>query len=70
MKTRKSALVFYLLFASFFCATAQTKIVKDSLLFSLNRTQLDSFYNKNGIPPFLLGLDYGVKAIQSNLSNP
>jgi len=62
MKTRKSALVFYLLFASFFCATAQTKIVKDSLLFSLNRTQLDSFYNKNGIPPFLLGLDYGVKA--------
>lgn len=62
MKTRKSALVFYLLFASFFCATAQTRIVKDSLLFSLSRTQLDSFYNKNGIPPFLLGLDYGVKA--------
>ncbi len=40
----------------------QTVLVKDSLLFSLNRTQLDSFYNKNGIPPYLLGLDYGVKA--------
>ena len=62
MKTRKSVLVFYLLLASFFCVHAQTRIVKDSLLFSFSRTQLDSLYNKNGIPPSILGLEYGVDA--------
>jgi len=62
MKTRKTIVITYLLFASFFSGFSQSRIVSDTLLFSLTKTQLDSLYNKNGIPPVVLNLQYSVSA--------
>ena len=43
-----------------FAANAQSKIVKDSLMFTLSKPDIDAIFTGLGIPAGLVGIEYGV----------